>query len=74
MQSILSFSAKKILILKSAPGMNINSGPFWLAPVLDGSLLVFMSNLPSASSVQEHKLPSSTKYKADAKDIILTAS
>lgn len=33
-----------------------------------------MSNLPSASSAQEYKLSSSTKYKTDAKDIILTAS
>lgn len=55
--------------------MNINSRPFWLMSALDGSLLVFMPNLPSASSVQEYKSSSSTKYKADAKDIIiLTAS
>lgn len=74
MQSILNVSNKKILILKSAPGMNINSRPFWLVSALHGSLLGFMSNLPSASSAQEYKLSSSTKYKTDAKDIILTAS
>lgn len=38
----------------------------------NNSLLMFMANLPSASSAQEYKLSSSTF--ADAKDMILTAS
>lgn len=47
---------------------------FCLVSLLSKSLLMFMLNLPSAGSVQEYKLSSSTNLVADAKDIIWSAS